>query len=160
MNILGITRVPSGGGLDPTFSAVKPTSRRHTDNEATIWLFLAQEPRGRYTVQHRHLQIHQHRRRAKRTRQSQRLCAIAHDCSRKSCAVDTVGELPKQRTYAFNPVGFKELTWLKLNSPTVSLLPKAYAQFLNTHLQQINSPPAFLQLWSIIGVGSQASSQG
>src|SRR5215468_12137926 len=33
---------------------------------------------------------------------------------------DTVGEFPKQRTYAFYPGEFKELTRLRLNSPTVS----------------------------------------
>ena len=33
---------------------------------------------------------------------------------------DTVGEFPKQRAYAFYPTEFKELTRLKLNSPTVS----------------------------------------
>jgi len=33
---------------------------------------------------------------------------------------DIVGEFPKQRTYAFHPTQFKELTQLKLNSPTVS----------------------------------------
>src|SRR5262249_1679797 len=34
--------------------------------------------------------------------------------------LDTVGEFPEQRTYAFCPIEFKELTQLKLNSPTVS----------------------------------------
>jgi hypothetical protein len=34
-------------------------------------------------------------------------------------ANDTVGEFPKQRTYAFCPTESKELTQLKLNSPTV-----------------------------------------
>jgi hypothetical protein len=34
--------------------------------------------------------------------------------------VDTVGEFPKQRTYAFYPIEFKELTQPRLNSPTVS----------------------------------------
>src|SRR5262249_32804160 len=33
---------------------------------------------------------------------------------------DTVGEFPKQRTHAFHPTEFKELTWLRLNSTTVS----------------------------------------
>src|SRR5215510_7003067 len=46
----------------------------------------------------------------------------------KSCTVDTVGEFPKQRTYAVYPIEFKELTRLRLNSPTVSLLPKAYEE--------------------------------
>ena len=35
-------------------------------------------------------------------------------------AKDTVGEFLEQRTYAFRPTEFKELTQLKLNSPTVS----------------------------------------
>jgi hypothetical protein len=39
---------------------------------------------------------------------------------------DTVGEFPKQRTYAFCPAEFKGLTQLKLNSPTVSSAPKAH----------------------------------
>jgi hypothetical protein len=34
--------------------------------------------------------------------------------------LDTVGEFPKQRTYGFHSTEFKELTRLKLNSPTVS----------------------------------------
>jgi hypothetical protein len=34
--------------------------------------------------------------------------------------LDAVGEFPKQRTYAFCPTAFKELTKLKLDSPTVS----------------------------------------
>src|SRR5262245_22458225 len=34
--------------------------------------------------------------------------------------LDTVGEFLKQRTYAFYPIEFKELTRLRLNSPTVS----------------------------------------
>jgi hypothetical protein len=37
---------------------------------------------------------------------------------------DTVGEFPKQRTYAFYPIEFKELTQPRLNSPTVSAVPK------------------------------------
>jgi hypothetical protein len=40
-----------------------------------------------------------------------------------SCACgkrDTVGELPKQRTYALYSTEFKELARLKLNSPAVS----------------------------------------
>jgi len=52
-----------------------------------------------------------------------------HDFLEQSCTVDTVGEFPKQRAYAFYPTEFKELTRLKLNSPTVSLLPKAYTGF-------------------------------
>jgi hypothetical protein len=40
-------------------------------------------------------------------------------------AQDTVGEFPKQRTYAFRPTEFKELTQLRLNSPTVSCATKA-----------------------------------
>ena len=43
---------------------------------------------------------------------------------------DTVGELSKRRTYAFHSTEYKELTLLRLNSPTVSLLPKAYEQAL------------------------------
>jgi hypothetical protein len=37
-----------------------------------------------------------------------------------SAVYDTVGEFPKQRTYAFYPAEFKELTRLSLTSPTVS----------------------------------------
>jgi hypothetical protein len=33
---------------------------------------------------------------------------------------DTVDEFPKPRTYAFHPIEFKEPTWLRLNSLTVS----------------------------------------
>jgi len=33
---------------------------------------------------------------------------------------DTVGELSKRRTYAFHSTEYKELTRLRLNSPTVS----------------------------------------
>jgi hypothetical protein len=40
---------------------------------------------------------------------------------------DTVGEFPKQRAYAFYPTEFKELTRLKLNSPTVPSPPKAHS---------------------------------
>jgi hypothetical protein len=43
--------------------------------------------------------------------------------------MDTVGEFPKQRTYAFYPTEFKELTRLRLNSPTVSILPKGHRAF-------------------------------
>ena len=37
-----------------------------------------------------------------------------HDFLEQSCTVDTVGEFPKQRAYAFYPTEFKELTRLKL----------------------------------------------
>src|SRR5215470_16499605 len=47
--------------------------------------------------------------------------------------VDTVGKFPKQRTYAFYPAEFKELTRLRLNSPTVSSPPKAHG-FLSSEL--------------------------
>jgi hypothetical protein len=40
---------------------------------------------------------------------------------------DTVGEFPKQRTYAFRPIVFKELTQLILNSPKVSVLWKEHS---------------------------------
>ena len=40
--------------------------------------------------------------------------------------VDTVGEFPKQRIYAFYSIEFKALTRLRLNSPTVSILPKGH----------------------------------
>jgi len=39
---------------------------------------------------------------------------------------DTVGELSKRRTYAFHSTEYKELTRLRLNSPTVSWSPKAH----------------------------------
>jgi hypothetical protein len=39
---------------------------------------------------------------------------------------DTVGEPSKQRTYAFYPIEFKELTRLRLNSTTASGAPKAH----------------------------------
>ncbi len=39
---------------------------------------------------------------------------------------DTVGEPSKQRTYAFHSTEYKELTRLRLNSPTVSSSPKAH----------------------------------
>src|SRR5262245_8012408 len=48
--------------------------------------------------------------------------------NRKSNQSDTVGEFPKQRTYAFYPGEFKDLTRLRLNSPTVSSPPKANAE--------------------------------
>jgi hypothetical protein len=43
-----------------------------------------------------------------------------------SSPVDTVGEASKQRTYAFHSTEYEELTRLRLNSPTVSPLPKAH----------------------------------
>jgi hypothetical protein len=39
---------------------------------------------------------------------------------------DTIGETSTQRTCAFHPTEYKELTRLRLNSPTVSRSPKAH----------------------------------
>jgi hypothetical protein len=43
---------------------------------------------------------------------------------------DTVGEFPKQRSYVLYPAKFKELTRLRLNSPTVSSQPKGQTTVL------------------------------
>src|SRR5215510_11006904 len=62
--------------------------------------------------------------RLKRARTGKRSCSLFF-CELSASRILLANPL-KTKTYAFYPIEFKELTWLRLNSPTVSGSPKAH----------------------------------